>query len=131
MDKPYTDEQWYKMVDSGICEPVPFHTAELESEWVYYRPWGLMYVGSGWHQCAMANLYAFTQGHADFISAARAMDIKGYRAMETLADMFLDMDGTAFKSSVGNHVTVGKTSNLNAIERRIINGANLAIISLD
>lgn len=131
MDNLYTAEQWYKMVDSGMCAPVPFHTADLDSEWVYFRPWGLMYVGSGYHQCAMANLYAFQHGHADYIDAAQAMGIKGYRAMETLADMFLDMDGTAFKSSVGTHITVGKMANLNSTEHRIITRANLATVALD
>lgn len=118
MDKPYTDEQWCKMVDAGLSEPVPLSAETLTDEWVYYRPWGVMYVPSGYHQRAMATLFAFASGYPNVCACSTALNIPGYRAMETLADRFISkLDGTAFKSSVGTHITTSEAHKLNGQER--------------
>jgi hypothetical protein len=98
---------------------VPLHEADLSHPFVYYRPWGVMFVPSGFHQGAMATLYAFHHGHHRYIPAAEALGIPQYRAAETLADRFLlELEGTAFQSSVASRVlTAGRAANLNTTER--------------
>lgn len=118
MDTPYTQEQWYKMVDMGIGKPVPLPGDFLDAEWVYYRPWGVMRVRSGYHEGAMATLYAFHHGYFDYITCGEAMGVPGWRCAETLADRFLTkLDGTAFRSSCANLITTGEAHKLNGQER--------------
>jgi len=133
MDNLYTDSQWYAMVDAGLSAPQPLATAGfLNDMWVYYRPWGIMYVPTGYHQRAMATLFTIHHGHLDTIDYAASLGIKGYRANEELADRFLmELTGTAFKSSVGQSATTGSLSSLNAIERRIFADAKLSIASIE
>jgi hypothetical protein len=132
--EPYTEEQWYAMCDMRIGKPIPLAGADLTSHpWVYWREWGLMYVPSGFHQGAMAVLYVFTKGFTNYVGAAIDMNIPTYRACETFAEKFLmELPGTAFKSSVGSRgITVGRLSNLTAIERRIFTDAGLNITPIE
>ena len=118
-DEPFTQEQWWKMCDKQMCRPEQLHEADLNLPWVYYRPWGLMVVQSGYHQGAMALLYAFHLGFPCVFDAAEALGINLYRSTETLADRFLlELEGTAFKSSIGSQIVVGKPENLDARERQ-------------
>lgn len=129
-DYPFTDEQWYAMCDQNLSRPVPLHEADLSKPFVYYRPWGLMYVPSGYHQGAMATLYSFQQGCLSYLDAGEALGIKSYRVCETLADRFLtDIDGTAFRSAVGRGITAGRPSSLDARERLVFKST--PIIYLD
>lgn len=117
---PFTDEQWWTMCDMHMSRPVPLHEADLSHPFIYYRPWGLMYVPFGYHQHAMATMYAFHHGHGDYIDAGKAMAIPPYRYSETLADRFLmELEGTAFQSSAAQVVTVGRPAHLDARERQV------------
>ena len=133
--QPFTDEQWYRMCDMHMCRPIPLHEADLTRPFVYYRPWGLMYVPFGYHQHAMATMFAFHHGHPDYITAGTAMDIPGYRISETLADRFLlELEGTAFQSSAASRViTVGRPESLNTTERLLFqrNSFTIRYISED
>lgn len=133
MDNLYTDEQWYKMCDAGLSRPEPLHTADLSKLWVYYRPWGLMQVPSGFHQASMATLYAFYHGYPDYLTMAEAKGVKSYRAAETYADAFLmQIPGTAFRSGVSEDtVFVGNRENLDAAERQTIRNARLCITEVE
>jgi len=132
MTRLYTDEQWHMMVNACISQPRPLAGTNLYEPWVYYRPWGLMFVPSGYHQAAMATLFAFHHGHLRAHEYAATLGIKAYRANEELADRFLmELDGTAFKSSVGSKVTTGRMSSLNAIETGLITGLGIGITSIE
>ena len=123
---PFNDEQWHRMCNAHIDLPVPLHEADLTTPWVYYRPWGLMNVPSGHHQHAMATLYAFHNGYADYMALGKALDIPAYRWVDTLADCFLlEVEGTAFLSSAGKSVTVGSFKKLDAHERQAFRAFNI------
>jgi hypothetical protein len=118
-DYPMTEAQWCHMVDNHIGRPEPLSVDTLPETWVYYRPWGMMFVPFGCHQGAMATLYAFHHGYRSYITAGNEMDIKSYRVCETLADRFLmELDGTAFLSSAGKAITCGRREHLDARERQ-------------
>lgn len=120
---PYTDEQWYLMCDLHMSSPVPLHEADLFQSWVYYRPWGIIYVPSGHHQAAMATLYTFHHGGLRYVAYAEELALPGYRAQETLADRFLtQLEGTAFRSSVSPVIIAGT---LDSRERQAFRSFNI------
>lgn len=129
---PYTELQWYRMCDMHIGRPTTLAGLADTPMWVYYRPWGLMHVPFGQHQHAMATLYAFHHGYSDYITAARALDVPGYRGSETLADRFLlELEGTAFRSSAGSVITAGRPAHLDAAERQAFRRAGLEVHYLE
>ncbi len=119
LNVPFTQRQWWSMCDKNMSHPMPLNEADLDSPWVYYRPWGLMYVPSGYHQGAMSLLYAFHNNQDCYMEFAKDLSIPAYRASETMSDRFLlEVKGTAFKSSVGRSIVTGSPENLNARERQ-------------
>jgi hypothetical protein len=116
---PFTEEQWWAMCDSHIGRPEPLAADTMPDVWVYYRPWGIMHVPFGWHQRAMATLYAFHHGRMNHLDFPADPSVPRYRAMETYADRFLlEIEGTAFRSSAGEIITAGSHAQLDARERQ-------------
>jgi hypothetical protein len=111
------DEQWWAMCDAHCGRPVPLMAPESAQilTWVYWRPHGIFHVPFGYHQQAMALLYAFHHGRL------RARDMVVERDLldcSPLADAFLmEIPGTAFLSSVGRSIIAGRREHLDRIER--------------
>jgi hypothetical protein len=109
-----TEEQLNSLKESGdILDPIPL--AELvdpDLVWVYHRDIGVIPVLFGSHEFVMGELEAMLQGYKG------GFDYPHLGWME-LAELFLQREGTAYASSVGECVWVGASGNINAIERRI------------
>ncbi len=96
-----TDQQWYKMVDSGMGKPVKLKDADLTKPFVYQRGWGVSYVNPGYHQSAMRLLYTFHLGYTRFSDMIKASDFDTFDEMQQASDAWALLPGTAWRSSVG------------------------------
>lgn len=131
-DFPFTDEQWCRMCDVGLSRPVPLHEADLEEGFVYQRQYGIFYVPMGWHIQARALLLAFHHGHLHAGEYAHELGLTGYHQTEELAERFLtELPGTAFVSSVGSSVIVGRREHLDARERQAFRGMRITYLEDD
>lgn len=116
---PFTDAQWYKMCKLDMSLPVPLHQADTSLPFVYDRTWGLFYVPGG-HQSAMALLFAFRMGFSDVVECRRSLGMSQYYLTSDMADMWLVLEGTAFRSSQGSTVMADCPRVLNHAERRLL-----------
>lgn len=115
---PFTDEQWYRMCDSGLHLPVPLGKADLTKPFVYDRKWGVFYVPGGLHRAAMSCLLAFQMDKTDVVSALRLV---GCTDQTEGADFYLEnTPGTAFRSSVGRGIYAIRPGSLSALELRLL-----------
>jgi hypothetical protein len=126
--KTISQEQWYGLCDMGSGKPVPLAQADLSKSFVYHREYGVFPVNFGAHQQVMALLYAWHHGYAEHGRHAAYEMLHDLREQgkakplsdaSLLADKFLEeIEGTAFRSSVGKKVNAGKRGNLTVIEKR-------------
>jgi hypothetical protein len=111
-----TEEQWYKFCDAGGGRPMALAAFDLTKPFVFFRKYGIFPVNHGHHQQVMALLYAWEH---DYHCPYDMIRDKKIREISTLADAFLEeLDGTAFRSSVGKKVVAGKRTSLTTIEKR-------------
>lgn len=111
-----TSEQLQTLREAGASEPEPLHLADLGRPFVYDRAFGVFYCAPGRHRDTMSLLFAFARGYESGIDAAEEF---GLDFPEETADRWLEeIKGTAFRSSVGYRVQVGKRANLTFIEKR-------------
>jgi hypothetical protein len=123
---PFTDEQWWALCSLRVGMPLPLSEACLDSPFVYDRKWGLFYVASGYHVHMMGLLLAFHHGYTDWIDFARSIGVKGGDVISKLADAYLEqIEGTAFKSSMGSHIVAGKRMHLSSGERMAFKGCSI------
>ncbi len=98
-----------------MSDPVPLAKADLSIPFVYDRTYGVFYVPFGYHQAAMATLYAWSIQRDNYTEVAIELDADS----SDLADAWLDnIEGAAFKSSMGKKIQLGHTSRLTPQERR-------------
>jgi hypothetical protein len=120
--KPLTEEQWYRMSDAGAGEARALPEFDVTKSFVYDREYGIFPVNGGYHQQAMAQLYAFHHGFADAGQMIDHLKSQSSKRWETshLADLFIEkIPGTAFRSSVGKCVVSATRHSLTPIEKRI------------
>lgn len=111
-----TPQQLQTLKETGASEPEPLHLADLDRPFVYARTFGVFYCVAGRHRDTMSLLFAFAKGYESGIDAAEEL---GLDFPEETADRWLEeIQGTAFRSSVGCRVQVGKRANLTVIEKR-------------
>ncbi|WP_077594131.1 hypothetical protein [Polaromonas sp. A23] len=111
-----TSQQLETLKEAGASEPKPFHLADLSRPFVYDRAFGVFYCVPGHHRCTMSLLLAYAKGYESGIDAAEDLDLD---FPDETADRWLEeVQGTAFRSSVGHRVQVGKRANLTLIEKR-------------
>lgn len=127
-----TQDQLYELRDKEVSAPIPLHQADLlNNDWVYYRPWGLMYVACGMHSIARATIVAFRAGYNGYYEMIRARHL-GRQGIDDLADEFLlTIPGTAFLSSVSDTIIVGKREHLDSGERAAIRKTGLNVRYLE
>lgn len=96
------DRKWWRLSDFG-GQPVVLdaETAGFKS-FVYDRNVGLVPCDFGKHSHLMALLYAWRLGHDDFFDLAESLRVENWQ----LADLFIRLPGTAFRSSLHKHGTV-------------------------
>lgn len=117
---PFTDAQWYKMCSLDMSLPVPLHHAAVSKPFVYDRKWGVFYVPNGHHQSAMALLLAFRNGFDDITKYRQALGLSTCYLTVEMADQYLTLEGTAFRSSQGSSVMAFNPQLLNHTERRLL-----------
>jgi len=111
-----TSQQLQALEKTGASEPEPLHLADLSRPFVYDRAFGVFYCVPGRHRDTMSLLYAYAKGYESGIDAAEEL---GLDFPEETADRWLEeIQGTAFRSSVGHRVQVGKRASLTIIEKR-------------
>lgn len=111
-----TPQQLQALKETGASEAEPLHLADLSRPFVYDRAFGVFYCGAGRHRDTMSLLFAFARGYECGIDAAEEL---GLDFPDETADRWLEeIQGTAFRSSVGRRVQVGKRTNLTIIEKR-------------
>lgn len=128
MFKP-TDEQWYAMCDARMSRAVALRDADLTKPFVYDRRFGLFYVPMGYHQQAMALLYAFHHGVTRTYECADVLGI-AYDRVAKLADRWLsEKSGTCYKSSMHQSIRCWKPGHLSAAELRHFNADAITYIT--
>lgn len=125
--KEITDEMNWAMVDCYVSDPVPLNEADLSKPFVYDREWGIFYVPSGYHQSVQCMLLAWRKGYPSIIDLLiNDPDLEAEVKEKTyssagkysyLADKFLELQGTAMKSSIGDKLQVYSLKNLNFNEK--------------
>lgn len=117
MDSRFTEEQFWKMCDAHMSDPVPLKNADLSKPFVYERQYGIFYVPCGMHPLAMSTLLAFQHGCNDAVDVAEKL---GLRMSSGTADRWLETTaGACFKSSQSKKISTWSAKSLNAFERRI------------
>jgi hypothetical protein len=107
---------YQKMYAFHISTPVPLEEIDNNYFWVYWRPYGIFYVDGAYHQAAMALFYALHSGYDNTIDFQKKED----KTTSEMADAFLELEGTAFFSSVGKYIPkAGHKGNLNRKELNI------------
>lgn len=120
MITPFTEDQWHfldGMVNSTPCElkdAVLFNAYGDLDDFVYDRKYGYMRVPSGHHQMVMCLLLAYHHGFEYYTDVMRKFKIK---KEDDLAEKWLELEGTCFKSSVSTIMKAGYKGNLNASEK--------------
>lgn len=61
------DKFWYSMCDYNMGFPVPLNEADLTQPFVYYRKYGVFYVGAGQHHFALSLLLAWEFGVKNYL----------------------------------------------------------------
>lgn len=114
----FTDQQFWKMCDARMGEPVPIAKADLSKPYVYDRKWGVFWVPMGHHQAAMSLLLAFHLGFKDGLDVAEHL---GLSYSHDTADYYLEhFPGTCFMSSQSKTVKAWKKGSLSAMELRFL-----------
>lgn len=114
--RSFTSQQLLALKEAGASAPEPLHLADLSRPFAYERAFGIFYCAPGRHRDTMSLLFAFFKGYESGIEAAEEL---GLDFPEETADRWLEeVQGTAFRSSVGHRVQVGKRANLTFIEKR-------------
>lgn len=128
MFKP-TDEQWYAMCDARMSSAVALRDADLTKPFVYDRRFGLFYVPMGYHQQAMALLYAFHHGETRSWECAKTLGIT-YDGTSKLADRWLsEKPGTCYRSSMNKAIRCWKPGHLSAAELRYFDADTITYIA--
>lgn len=110
-----TEEQWSRMVELQMARPIPLTEADTSRPFIYSREHGLMYTPMGYHNAAMATLYAWRLGKESYIDLLHLFTRLPYEA----ADAFIEfVPGGAFRSSMSSKVQVWNTAKLTPAERR-------------
>jgi hypothetical protein len=100
--KQLTQERFWAACDAKMSRPVELRKADLNKPFVYDREFGFFYVNFGYHQQAMALLYAW---HKGFDRSGDLMIANGWRDSSKAADALMeDYDGIAMKSGVTSMV---------------------------
>lgn len=125
-----SDQQFYKLVDLNVSEPIPLRKADLSLPFAYFRGFGVFYVPSGLHMVLTSYLYIWAKGFEDMESFKESIEDKDvyfkHGLHETLADKFLnEIEGSAISSSVGNHILIGTISNLNEEEKQVFSSYDI------
>lgn len=111
MLKEFTKEQWWAICDY-VSQPEPLVKADFDYPFLYVRGYGLMYVSSGYHQIAMATIYAFEHG----LEAAGDGLFELNMSIEEMAEALLEeYPGVAWMSNVGSRGI--EANSLNFAER--------------
>lgn len=112
------NDVWQAMCAANMDLPKALTPSRVHTPFVYDRRWGLFTVPGGYHQQAMALLWAWHQGKhriADVIGVA------GLKSTWEMADAWLEHAPCgAFRSSVGKTIQIACAQRLNSLERRIL-----------
>ena len=114
-----TDRHRWKMVDAGMSMPVPLQEADLTKPFIYQRGFGISYVNLGHHMTVMSLLYIFNKGYIDYIDLLEDDKVDNNMECWEMADAWLELPGTAFRSSVGKGVIF---NNLSLFEEKYFRG---------
>lgn len=96
--KTLTQEQFWAACDADMSRPVTLKDANRAKPFVYDREYGLFYVNFGYHQQALATLYAW---HNGFDRSCDVMEDKGWRDASKAADALMEeYEGIAMMSGV-------------------------------
>ena len=115
------------MVDCYVSDPVPLDEADLSKPFVYDREWGIFYVPSGYHQSVQCMLLAWKKGYPSITdllindpeleAEVKEKTYSSAGKYSYLADKFLELQGTAMKSSIGDKLQVYSLKNLSFNEK--------------
>lgn len=115
-----TDEQWCRMVDLGMERPVALADGDVSKPFIYSREHGFIPTANGYHNAAMATLYAWSKGFNSYLAMRHLYD----RVPYALADLWMEeVAGAAFLSGVSRRIEVWNTAKLTPAERRKFSGA--------
>lgn len=118
MLKEFTREQRWE-IGKYVGKPEPLAKADLDYPFLYVRGYGVMEVGSGYHQIAMATIYAFEKG---LESAGDGLWEIG-ESIEDMAELLLEeYPGVAWMSNVGSRGI--EANSLNHAERTYLKNVN-------
>lgn len=117
-DHPFTERQWWKMCDFNMSLPVPLAKAEAGKPFVYDRKWGLFYVPTGMHSSAASLLLSFHHNLHNGIDVSEKLNLR--YSGGTFEHWLAEIPGTAFLSSVGKAVYMGRPDNLSVMEKRLL-----------
>lgn len=112
-----TDEQFWKMCDLHMSDPVALSQADLSRGFVYSRKWGVFYVPFGFHAHAMALLLSWDFGlndTQDIVEHLKLWDV------QAAAEYWLEhTPGSAYLSGVAKKIRLADFSTLTPEEKLV------------
>lgn len=111
-----TDEQWYRMCDSGLSHPFALKDADLTKPFVYDRKLGFYYVGFGQHDIAMRMLFTIHHGE---LWPDKVQDKLGVHYDDMAEEYLKTISGTCYKSAIRKEIVMWNKHSLSIIEKRI------------